>query len=208
MTKGASWPGLVALLILAAIVAAAAALTWQQTAAEIALNERNYRLRVLHEIVPAERYDNSLFDDTTQALDPELLGSEEPVTVYRARSNGMPVALIMRVVAPQGYSGAIQLLVGINHDGTVAGVRAVEHRETPGLGDQIDTRRSNWILTFDGKALGNPPVQEWAVKSDGGKFDQFTGATITPRAVVRAVRDALLYFQANREQLFAETPST
>lgn len=207
MTRATPWPGLAALLVLAVITAVAAALAWQQTASQIALNERNYRLRMLHEIVPSDRYNNALFDDTIQALDPELLGSDEPMTIYRARKDGRPVALIMRVVAPQGYSGAIHLLVGINADGTIAGVRAREHNETAGLGDYIDTSRSDWILAFDGRAIGDPPLQQWAVMRDGGAFDQFTGATITPRAVVKAVRNALLYFEANREQLFAETPS-
>lgn len=206
MIKGAALLPAAALALIAAAVALSVSLAWQQTADRIAINERNYRLRALNEIVAADRYDNALFDDTTTVADPELLGTDEPVTVYRARMTGNPVAVILGVVAPQGYSGAINLLVGINADGTVAGVRVAEHRETPGLGDFIETGRSDWILGFDDRSLGDPPLQQWLVRRDGGAFDQFTGATITPRAVVKAVRNALLYFEANREQLFAMTP--
>ncbi len=192
------------LAALALVAAASLTLAWRSTADDIAINERNFRLRALNEIVPPARYDNDLFDDTTTALDPELLGTGEPVTVYRARRDGQPVAVIFRVVAPRGYSGAIELLVGINFDGSVAGVRVSEHRETAGLGDQIEGGESDWIFGFTGRSLANPPEPGWAVQKDGGVFDQFTGATITPRAVVKAVRNALLYFSANRDELFAQ----
>lgn len=206
MTSPAKRNSALAVLALVLLgVAAAVLLTgvWQQTESTIAINERNYQLRALNEIVPPSRYDNSLFDDTIEVLNPDLLGSPEPVTVYRARKNDEPIAVIMRVIAPRGYSGLIHLLVGINYDGTVAGVRASEHSETAGLGDNIETSNSDWILHFDQRAIGNPPLESWAVKKDGGQFDQFTGATITPRAIVKAVRDALVYFEANREALFA-----
>ena len=110
------------------------------------------------------------------------------------------------LLAPDGYGGPIQLLVGINYDETVAGVRVVSHRETPGLGDGIDDRRSDWVLGFDGRSLSDPPPKQWAVERDGGLFDQFTGATITPRAVVKAVRDSLVYFSADKDALFTQAP--
>jgi electron transport complex protein RnfG len=130
------------------------------------------------------------------------------VTVYRARLHGEPVALVIAAVAPDGYSGTIRLLVGINVDGSLSGVRVVAHRETPGLGDAIEEERSDWILGFTGKSLQNPPLQKWAVKKDGGAFDQLTGATITPRAVVKAVRQALLYYRDQKDALFAQNETT
>ncbi len=108
-----------------------------------------------------------------------------------------------RTVAPDGYAGSIRLLVGIGADGRLLGVRVVAHRETPGLGDAIDERKSTWIDGFKGRSLGDPALERWHVKKDGGDFDQFTGATVTPRAVVGAVLDALLYFEANRATLLA-----
>jgi len=121
---------------------------------------------------------------------------------------GEPVALVIEALAPDGYSGTIRLLVGINIDGSLGGVRVVAHRETPGLGDAIEEERSDWILGFTGKSLQDPPLQKWAVKKDGGAFDQLTGATITPRAVVKAVRQALLYYRDQKDALFAREETT
>ncbi len=133
-----------------------------------------------------------------------LLGTPDPVTVYRARLGGKPVALVIAPLAPDGYSGSIKLLVGINHDGTLAGVRVVTHRETPGLGDGIDETRSDWIHIFDGRSLEDPAHRQMgSQKRRRAYFDQLTGATITPRAVVRAVRQALLYYRRHQETLFA-----
>jgi len=177
-------------------------LTYENTAERIAANHRATLLKTLHKLVPPQRHDNDLFSDRIRVRDP-LLGTEEEVTVYRARQNGQPVAAIIECVAPEGYNGNIHLLVAANHDGTLAGVRVIEHRETPGLGDAIDLSRSDWILQFNGKSLEEPAGKQWAVKRDGGVFDQFTGATITPRAVVKAVHQALIYFSRHRDALFA-----
>jgi len=182
------------------------AVTWESTADRIAENERAYLLRTLADVLPEGAYDNAVHDDFITVTDPELLGTPDPVTVYRARSGSRPVAVVMTPTAPGGYSGPIRLLVGILADGTVSGVRVVAHRETPGLGDKIEVERNDWILGFEGRSLGNPARERWAVQRDGGVFDQFTGATITPRAVVSAVRDALIYFAANRDALF-DTPA-
>ena len=179
------------------------AVTWESTAERIAENERAYLLRTLADVLPEGAYDNAVHEDFITVIDPELLGTSAPVTVYRARSNSRPVAVVMTPTAPGGYSGPIRLLVGILADGTVSGVRVVAHRETPGLGDKVEVRRNDWILDFQGRSLANPVREHWAVQRDGGVFDQFTGATITPRAVVSAVRDALIYFDANRDALFA-----
>lgn len=192
------------LFLFAAIGTGLVAFTFDNTHERIAANEREALLRNLHVLVPPERHDNDIFTDTIEVTDPDLLGTPRPVTVYRARKDGRPVAAILAPVAPDGYSGEIRLLVAIEADGRLAGVRVAGHRETPGLGDAIEAARSDWILGFEGRSLGDPDEKGWAVKKDGGVFDQFTGATITPRAVVKAVKKALVYFDRNRQTLFAE----
>ncbi|MDH3768932.1 MAG: electron transport complex subunit RsxG [Gammaproteobacteria bacterium] len=192
------------LVIIGVVAGGMSTWVWSKTATQIAVNERSYRLRALNEIVPPARYDNNLFDDIISIRDRELLGSDDPVTVYRARKDGAPVAAILTAVAPKGFSGAIHLLVGVYADGTLAGVRVSMHRETAGLGDQIEIEKSNWITVFDRRSLADPLPANWFVRKDGGEFDQISGATITPRAIVKAIHDALLYFEANRELLFAE----
>lgn len=184
------------------------ALTYDNTRERIAANERATLLRKLNQLVPAGSYDNALVDDRITVTDPAAAGKDKTVTVYRARRGDAAVALVMSAVAPDGYSGNIRLLVGVQADDTLSGVRVVAHRETPGLGDAIDEQRSDWVYGFDGKSLGNPPVDKWAVRKDGGHFDQLTGATITPRAIVKAVRRTLLYYRANRETLYAKAAST
>ena len=180
------------------------AYTHDQTRERIAANERETLMRKLDVLIPRDHYDNTLIEDTLEVRDEKLLGTSEPVTVYRARRENKPVAVVMTPVAPDGYSGSISLLVGIGYDGALTGVRVSAHRETPGLGDYIEEERSDWIYGFDGKSLDNPPLERWGVKKDGGAFDQMTGATITPRAIVKAVRKTLLYYREHREALFAE----
>jgi Na+-translocating ferredoxin:NAD+ oxidoreductase subunit G len=184
------------------------AVTWESTEERIAANERAFLLRSLADVLPENGYDNAVHEDVVTVTDPVLLGTPALVSVYRARQRNRPVAVVMTPVAPGGYSGPIKLLVGVLADGTVSGVRVVAHRETPGLGDKIDIERDDWILDFDGRRLGQPPRERWAVRRDDGVFDQFTGATITARAVVSAVRDALLYFEAHRDELFAAPAGT
>jgi len=194
------------LFLFAVIGTALVAFTFDSTAEKIADNERRALLKSLNELVPDARYDHDLFNAVVYVRHSELLGTSEPVPVYRARKNGWPVAAVLAPVAPDGYSGTIRLLVAINVDGTLAGVRVVQHRETPGLGDAIEAERSDWILGFKGRSLSDPVAERWKVKRDGGAFDQFTGATITPRAVVKAVKEALLYFQAHGQRLFEQDP--
>jgi electron transport complex protein RnfG len=195
----------VILLLFAIIGTALVAATYEATRERIAANERATLLRKLNLLVPGDSYDNSFLDDTIEVTAPGLAGS--PVRVYRARRNSMPVSLVMTATAPDGYSGSIRMLIGIHHDGSLAGVRVIAHRETPGLGDAIDEQRSDWIQQFNGRSLDNPPLSQWKVRKDGGDFDQLTGATITPRAIVGAVRESLLYYRAHRDSLFA-TPET
>lgn len=178
-------------------------LTESGTREQIAANERAYLIRSLNQVLPPEFYDNDLLHDVRSLTAPEAFGTDAPVTVYRARQQGEPVAALFTVIAPDGYSGEIKLLIGARWDGTLAGVRAVAHRETPGLGDAVEVERSDWIKGFSGLSIGNPPTVAWRVKKDGGAFDQFTGATITPRAVVKAIKTALIYFNAHRESFFA-----
>lgn len=175
----------------------------QATAERIAKAEREAQVRALSEILPQGSYDNHLLDNSLELHDP-LLGSKAPQTAYIALKDDQPSAIILRATAPDGYSGAIHLLIGIQANGQLAGVRVLSHKETPGLGDKIELAKSAWIRSFEGKSLSNPSEEGWAVKKDRGEFDQFAGATITPRAVVKAVHKALQFFDANRQQLFAQ----
>ena len=196
----------VAALILtgfAVVGTALVAVTYTHTNDIIAEAQRAALEASLNQLVPADQYDNRVTEDRIEVVAPEWLGTQEPVTVYRARKHGQPVALFATPVAPDGYSGPIQLLIGVRADGALAGVRVLSHKETPGLGDGIDEKRSPWILAFTGKSLSDPGPDGWKVKKDGGAFDQFTGATITPRAVVKATHKFLEYVQTHREELFA-----
>lgn len=176
-------------------------LTYQLTHEKIAENERLFILKNIQELVPAKLYDNDLLKDTLNISNLEAFGTDQAITVYKAQRKGQLVAVIFSPIAPDGYSGSIHLLVAINAKGELMGVRAVSHHETPGLGDAIETSKSDWIYNFNGRSLQNPIAKFWQVKRDGGIFDQFTGATITPRAVVKSVFKTLTYFQANREKL-------
>lgn len=182
------------------------ALTQQGTATRIQAAERAAQVRALAEILPADSHDNPLLEHAFTVSDP-LLGSSQPLPAYRALQGEQPSAVILQAIAPDGYSGSIRLLIGIHADGRLAGVRVLNHRETPGLGDKIELAKSAWIRAFDGKSLGDPDAAGWAVKKDQGQFDQFAGATITPRAVVKAVHHALQYFDAHRAALLGLPPA-
>ncbi len=160
-------------------------------------------LDALSLVLQPSLYDNPLATDRIKVSAPQWLGSDQPLTVWRARRDGVPAALILQAVARDGYSGPIDLRIGVDHLGRVTGVRVVAHQETPGLGDAIEAQRSDWIDGFTGRSLDSPAPQRWAVRRDGGDFDQFAGATITPRAVVRAVRTTLAYVQRHGPALFA-----
>jgi len=179
------------------------AYTYKKTKKPIAVAQREALLRVLHSVVDADSHDNELITDQIQVLDPAFLGSKKPLPVFRARNKGKPVEAIFTAVAPDGYNGDIKLIIGINYDGVIKGVRVIDHHETPGLGDAIEMRHSHWVLSFNGRSLDNPTPSRWKVKKDGGYFDQFTGATITPRAVVKEVHKVLEYFKDNKESIFS-----
>ena len=190
------------LWIFAVVGTSFVAVTENTTREQIADNERRVLLRNLSALLPTEKLDNDITSDTQQVPASPLLGTESASIVYRARLAGEPVAVVFNSIAPNGYNGKIHLLIGIYQDGSLAGVRAVKHAETPGLGDGIEIRKSNWILAFDNRSLTNPTIENWAVKRDGGVFDQFTGATITPRAIVETVKNTLIYYRENAETLF------
>ena len=190
------------LSLFAVIGTAFVAVTEDSTRAKIAENERRVLLRNLYALLPPDKLDNNIATDTQTIPASALLGTESESLVYRARFQGEPVAVIFNSIAPNGYSGRIHLLVGIYFDGSLAGVRAVKHAETPGLGDAIELQKSDWVLDFEDRSLNNPQYGKWKVKRDGGMFDQFTGATITPRAVVEAVKNTLLYYQNNSKSLY------
>jgi len=172
------------------------------TAERIAEQERRVVLEQLGQIIPPDRYDNELQDDWFSFTAEAWFPQGQRVVAYRAWREGQPVAVILRFAAVDGYSGHIGLLAGIEADGRLAGVRVTSHRETPGLGDAIEIEKSDWLRAFDGKSLGAPAASEWTIRRDGGAFDQFTGATITPRAVVKAVRAALEYHAGHRDALY------
>ncbi len=191
--------------LLAAFALASAAIlavTHHLTHESIAANQRAAELDKLHSILPPDAYDNDLVTDTIQITAPDALGSEKPLTVYRARKDGEPVAAILTVVAPDGYNGPIKLLVGIRTNGKIAGVRILHHNETPGLGDGIETARSDWITQFRDKSLDQPDSDAWATQPHGGEFDALSGATVTSDAVAGAVKRALEYFGREQKKLF------
>lgn len=187
----------------AALTALLVAGTYLGTRDRIRDAERAAEEKALLQIVPRVLHDNSMLDDRMPlpAGDP-LLHLPDDRSLYIARRDGVAQAALVPAVAPDGYSGNIELLVGVNRDGTVAGVRVLRHRETPGLGDAVDHRKSDWIESFRGRSLRDPQPARWTVRKDGGDFDQFTGATITPRAVVRATARVLEYVEAHHQTIF------
>ncbi len=200
----AKHPIIIAAFILGAFAVAGTTLvafTHGLTKERIAFNERQTLLMSLNALVPKESVDNDMTSDTLTVSHPELLGAAE-TTVYRGRMMSQPIAAVLTPVVPDGYSGPIKLLVAVRYDGTLGGVRVISHKETPGLGDKIEEARSDWIHSFIGKSLHDPSEERWKVKRDGGVFDQFTGATITPRSIVNAVKNTLLYVKENRDALY------
>ncbi|HEY5622114.1 MAG TPA: electron transport complex subunit RsxG [Gammaproteobacteria bacterium] len=205
-------PGIVRAIASIGAIAVVAALlvssSYELSRDRIEENRRERLLRSLDAVIGSIVYDNDLAASRITVIDTELLGSSAPIDVFVARRNGAPVAALFASVAPRGYNGPIRLLVGIATDGHVTGVRVTDHNETPGLGDSIELGRSNWILGFDGRTLTSPTPAGWAVVPDGGVFDSITGATVTPRAVVKSVRDTLTYFDRDRDAIFSARPES
>jgi electron transport complex protein RnfG len=194
--------GAIAIVVLAILAAIALALIDRTTHERVERNAQEWLIQRIDILVPPASRDNDVLTDKVIALSPDLLGIARPVAIYRARSGGQPVAAIVHTTAPDGYRGPIELLVAIDVNGTLIGVQVVRHRETPGLGDAFENRNRDWLPKFTGRSLDDPPQQRWAVQSDGGDFDAFTGATITPRAIVKSVRRALEFYRAKRTTIF------
>lgn len=197
-------------LILAAVAAICTtlvAMTFSMTRDRIAANEEAFLERSLAPVLAGVTFDNNLYASALTVPAPHALPGTENAVIYRALNGSMPVAALFVVTAPDGFAGPIKFLIGIEVDGAVTGVRAIEHRETPGIGDLIDASRSDWIYQFAGTSLTDPERAKWEIRRDGGEFDQMTGATITSRAAVNAVRQTLLYFEANRDKIFT-APAT
>lgn len=189
--------------LFAVVTVGVVALVHQFTAQRIDDAQREARGRALLDLLPAGSYDNHPLDSQVEVFDPKLLGRNEPAPAFIARRQGQATAVILQATAPDGYSGSIKLLVGVTAEGRLLGVRVVAHKETPGLGDKIELGKSDWLHGFDGRSLNDPGDSGWRVKKDGGQFDQFAGATVTPRAVVKATHKALQYFDAHKGELLA-----
>lgn len=192
------------LTVFALIGTAMLAFTYNLTLERISKSIEAEKLKLISQIVPPTQYDNDIIKDTLDIAPDELLGTEGITTAYRARLHGEPSALVLEAVAPDGYSGKIAMLVAIRNNGELAGVRVVTDKETPGLGDYIEIAKSDWIKIFDGASQAQYNDRDWQVKKDGGKFDYMAGATISPRAVVKAVHKTLQYFALHHDALFAK----
>jgi electron transport complex protein RnfG len=193
-------------LLLVGVVAAAAAFavsaSYEFSKDRIAANRRARLIASLNSVLDPALRERDLATVRIEVTDKELLGGNGPVDVYVAEDAGQPVAAVFATAETEGYNSTIHLLIGVSRDGVLTGVRAVSHRETPGLGDAIDIRKSKWITKFDGKSLASPARERWAVDKDDGDFDSITGATVTSRSVVKGVKNTLLYFERHRDELF------
>lgn len=178
------------------------AVTDRYTVDDIAARALEDRQNSLKQVMPDEIHDNNPVADTLTMKN--AAGKE--ITVYRARRAGKVTGVAYEIYG-NGYAGEVRLMMGVDSEGRILGVRALAHKETPGLGDKIEEKKTGWILRFTGLSLGNPPIERWKVKKDGGDFDQFAGATITPRGVVGAIRGGLEFFAAHKDELLkGDTP--
>jgi electron transport complex protein RnfG len=210
----------VILSVFAMVTSGLIGLTFFGTKDQIAHQQQQKLQVILNAIIEPSSYNNAIANNCALMSSLEYLGSSEPQHIYRALNNDQPVAVAIETTAPDGYSGKIQIVVGLNNDADgnvfISGVRVLDHKETPGLGDKIDLRVNDWVLSFAGKIFNADSVVRFAVKKDGGQFDQFTGATISPRAVVNAVKRSAMYYQQHKDDIFAapnacnlaNTPST
>lgn len=192
------------LLFYTVIGTAILAFTFTITYKQIALSVAAAKLKLINQVASPTLYDNELLKDAITLPASVQLGTGQDTLAYRGRLKGKPSIIILEAIAPDGYSGKINMIVAISYDGVISGVRVVTHKETPGLGDYIDIARIKWINLFSGASHTRYQEDDWKVKKDGGQIDYMAGATITPRAVAKAVHNALHYFEENREKLFVE----
>lgn len=182
-------------------------ITYFATYDQIAAQQQAKLQGILNAVIDVGSYNNAIANNCVDVVSAEFLGSDAPQRIFRAFNNGEPVGVAIETTAPDGYSGKITLVVGITTDKQnntiINGVRVLDHKETPGLGDKIDLRVSDWVLDFAHKVVSTDTLNRFAVKKDGGQFDQFTGATISPRAVVKAVKRSALYYQQEKDAIFS-----
>ena len=197
------WKSGVTLAIVAAFCTSLVAFTWQQTEERIEANKKAWLERSLQPALAGLFFDSPVTESMIIVPAPHDLPGSEDAIIYRVFAGETPVAALFVVSARDGYAGPIRFLVGISMDGTVTGVRVLEHRETPGMGDRIEMTKSDWVLQFDGRSLQDPELGQWAIKDDGGEFDQLTGASVTPRAIIKAIKQTLQYFDGNRDAIFS-----
>ena len=194
----------ITLAVIAAICTALVALTYRLTAERIVANEQAWLERSLQPALSGLFYDSGVTESKIIIPPPHELPGSETAIIYRVYAEDAPVAALFIVSARDGYAGPIRILAGIDTMGVVTGVHVLAHRETPGLGDRVESTKSDWVKQFNGRSLLDPEPTGWAIKGDGGQFDQLTGASVTPRAIIKAIKETLLYFEAHSEEIFAE----
>ena len=192
-----------AMIIFSLVASAALSISYFLTKTPIEESDARAKRMFLNQVVPSNLYDNNLVKDTISVEPNPLIGNKKNIDIYRAKKNNQVIAVIIETIAPDGYSGEIKTLVGVDQKDKILGVRVITHKETPGLGDYIEVDKSHWIKNFNLKSLDEMGEKEWAVKKDGGDFDYVTGATITSRAVVKSTFKSLLYVKENKKRLFA-----
>jgi electron transport complex protein RnfG len=205
--KPSAWKGGVILASLAAICTVLVAVTHRYTEPLIRANEQAYLEQSLKPVLGGITYENELSKSVITLPAPHGLPGNQPATIYRIYADGIPAAALFIVSARDGFAGPIKILIGVKMDGSVTAVRILEHKETPGLGDKIESSKSDWLQQFNSSSLGSPDRELWKIKRDEGAFDQLTGASITPRAVIKAVKETLLYFESNSDAVFAAAES-
>jgi len=192
-----------AMIIFSLLASTALSISYFVTKTPIEESDARAKRIFLNQVIPSNIYDNNLVKDTISVEPNPLIGNKKNIDIYRAKKNNQVIAVIIETIAPDGYSGEIKTLVGVGQEDKILGVRVITHKETPGLGDYIEIEKSQWIKNFDLKSLDKMTEKEWAVKKDGGDFDYVSGATITPRAVIKSTYKSLLYAKENKKRLFA-----
>jgi len=201
------WRGGAVLGVLAAFCTALVGMTQHYSAPLIKANEQAFLEASLKPVLGGIEYENEISKSLLTLPAPHALPGNEPAIIYRIYADGAPAAALFIVSARDGFTGPIKLLIGVKIDGSITSVRVLQHRETPGLGDMIESSKSDWLLQFDASSLSAPASQSWSIKRDGGEFDQLTGASIAPRAIIKAIKETLLYFESNTDRIFAARPS-
>jgi electron transport complex protein RnfG len=191
------------MIIFSLVASAALSISYFLTKTPIEESDARAKRMFLNQVVPSNLYDNNLVKDTISVEPNPLIGNKKNIDIYRAKKNNQVIAVIIETIAPDGYSGEIKTLVGVDQKDKILGVRVITHKETPGLGDYIEVDKSHWIKNFNLKSLDEMGEKEWAVKKDGGDFDYVSGATITSRAVIKSTYKSLLYVKENKKRLFA-----